>query len=344
MKENTIWRIASSPFLRIALLETCVGRLLDQQNPAAVNFRSIRAASIQNLTFLRFIEVSFPSVKFVDADTPFNENKSLSCFAVTIGKAKQKQALKLYKDPVDPKTFWMEVLFLRRLHHPNVANLKGHIFSDNHSGVLVEFSDYGTLFDLLHMDRFKQYRPLPLELQLHFAKDIALGLDYLRSLGVVHKRLKSSNIVVKSLDVAPGHHVILSDFGAGAQEPDHDTRTLLPFLVVVGSHFPSVSFAPTAPITSKFASYFNTLDIYAFGMLLWEIITCELPISYAPKIDTDAVRFLLCVLVRTDSETGDSAVWVACSSTGDSSVVSSRTRKHPQAVLAPRSQSTSFHP
>eukprot|EP01122_Echinamoeba_exundans_P007600 TRINITY_DN236_c0_g1_i4.p1 TRINITY_DN236_c0_g1~~TRINITY_DN236_c0_g1_i4.p1 ORF type:complete len:1103 (-),score=195.73 TRINITY_DN236_c0_g1_i4:4688-7939(-) len=226
----------------------------------------------EDIASIKHLEVSYSSVKYVDQDTPFNENKSLSCHAVTIGKSKQKQALKLYKDPVDPKTFWMEVLFLRRLHHPNVANLKGHIFSDNHSGVIVEYSDYGTLFDLLHMDRFKQFRPLPLELQLHFAKEIALGLDYLRGLGVIHKRLRSSNIVVKSLDLAPGNHVILSDFGASMQETDHDT----------------LSFAPTAPATSQFASYFNTLDVYAFGILLWEITTCELPLTYSPKVDPDS--------------------------------------------------------
>jgi serine/threonine protein kinase len=189
------------------------------------NFISNVTLRISHSFLLSNSEVSYSSIKYVDQDTPFNENKSVSCFPVTIGKSKQRQALKLYKDPVDPKTFWMEVLFLRRLHHPNVANLKGHIFSDNHSGVIVEYSDYGTLFDLLHMDRFKQFRPLPLELQLHFAKEIALGLDYLRGLGVIHKRLRSSNIVVKSIDLAPGNHVILSDFGASQQEADHDART-----------------------------------------------------------------------------------------------------------------------
>jgi serine/threonine protein kinase len=71
----------------------------------------------------------------------------------------------------------------RKLNHPNVTALRGFVHSNDHLGVLLDFSDYGTLFDVLHTARWKKVRPLPLDLVIQFAKDIALGLEYLSSIG-----------------------------------------------------------------------------------------------------------------------------------------------------------------
>jgi serine/threonine protein kinase len=114
----------------------------------------------------------------------------------------------------------------------------------------LDFSDYGTLFDILHTAKWKKVRPLPLELVIFFAKDIAHGLEYLNSLGmlpqlsvtlvvqltakylgVIHRKLKSENIVVKSLENGPGIHLLLSDFGvAGKDDNEGDPGMFVPLL------------------------------------------------------------------------------------------------------------------
>jgi hypothetical protein len=42
------------------------------------------------------------------------------------------------------------------------------------------------------------------------------------------------------------------------------------------------SFTPAVTNNNQFAKYVNTLGVYAFGVLLWEMITCRVPMSYAP--------------------------------------------------------------
>jgi len=89
------------------------------------------------------------------------------------------------------------------------------------------------------------------------ALDVAQGLEYLHSWGVVHRDLKSENLVLTS-DL----HVKLTEFGVGCLETEcdfqiHDTGT----------------YGWMAPEMINHKHYSKKVDVYSFGVVLWELVT-----------------------------------------------------------------------
>eukprot|EP00210_Caulerpa_lentillifera_P001160 g1116.t1 len=104
---------------------------------------------------------------------------------------------------------------------------------------------------------------------LHSALDIAKGLEYLHSLGIVHGDLKPDNVLCKSVDVHPrGSICKICDFGLSRRVGDilAETDTL-----------GMISYMPPELLRMGYVGRFT--DIYSFGMLLWEMATSDVPFS-----------------------------------------------------------------
>ena len=77
----------------------------------------------------------------------------------------------------------------------------------NHDVMLcsvMRFASNGSLFGLIHDGK----RELPLALQLSLLKDICLGMAYLHQQNVIHRDLKSANVLLDS-----ENRGLISDFG-----------------------------------------------------------------------------------------------------------------------------------
>ncbi|EMS11193.1 serine-threonine protein kinase, putative [Entamoeba histolytica HM-3:IMSS] len=126
-------------------------------------------------------------------------------------------------------------------------------------GILVDYMGEGTLQNYIGI----KSNELPMTMVLRFAKNINNALDVLHSRNIIHRDVKSPNVLLK---FNQQHQLIavLSDFGLSGpyDENEHcmvENPLWLPPEVLNTHHFLTAS------------------DIYAYGIILWEMITREKP-------------------------------------------------------------------
>jgi serine/threonine protein kinase len=160
------------------------------------------------------------------------------------------------RTPDIAERFRREAKIQARLNHPNIAHLYS-FFKDGESFYIVmEFVD-GTPFSKL--------TPMPWPQALVMFLEILEGLEYAHSLGVLHRDLKPDNIMA-----GPRGEVKIMDFGiAHVLGSVRQTREQS----IVGT----LQYICPELINSKEIS--PRSDIYSLGILLFELISGQLPFT-----------------------------------------------------------------
>ena len=127
---------------------------------------------------------------------------------------------------------------------------------------------------------------------LPILKQIALGLSALHEAGVVHRDLKPSNVLLD--DVDPGSVVAkISDFGISRFGRLDDAGTIDPEALTVGASTPNLTgtgallgtpcyMAPEAARGGR--SLDAAADVFAFGILAYEVLTGRAPFETLPVL------------------------------------------------------------
>ncbi|KAK9281295.1 hypothetical protein L1049_004192 [Liquidambar formosana] len=215
------------------------------------------------------------------------------------------------KQPDDE--FLAQVSMVSRLKHENFVELIGYCVDGNLRVLAYEFASNGSLHDILHGRKgVKGAQPGPVlswAQRVKIAVGAAKGLEYLHEKAaphVIHRDIKSSNVLLFDDDVAK-----IADFDLSNQAPDmaarlHSTRVLGTF----GYHAPE--YAMTGQLNAK-------SDVYSFGVVLLELLTGRKPVDHTlprgqqslvtwatPKLSEDKVR--QCVDTRLGGEYPPKAV------------------------------------
>ncbi|KAE9610067.1 putative dual-specificity kinase TKL-Pl-4 family [Lupinus albus] len=171
--------------------------------------------------------------------------------------------------------FIQEVVVWHKLDHPNVTKFIGatmgsaelQIQTDNGligmpsnvCCVVVEYLPGGTLKTFLIKNR---KRKLAFKVVIQLAVDLARGLSYLHSQKIVHRDVKTENMLLDK-----SRTVKIADFGVARVEASNpndmtgETGTL----------------GYMAPEVLNGNPYNRKCDVYSFGICLWETYCCDMP-------------------------------------------------------------------
>ena len=161
--------------------------------------------------------------------------------------------------------FQREAEVLASLNHPNVAAVYGLEKTPDCTALVMEFIDGDDLSQRIAGGA------IPMDEALAIAKQIAAALEAAHEQGIVHRDLKPANIKVR-----PDGSVKVLDFGlAKAMEPavaDGATAAITsPALTGVGTILGTAAYM--APEQAKGRSVDKRADIWAFGVILYEMVT-----------------------------------------------------------------------
>ncbi|XP_066974993.1 mitogen-activated protein kinase kinase kinase 13 isoform X7 [Macrobrachium rosenbergii] len=160
-----------------------------------------------------------------------------------------------------------DIQHLRKLNHPNIVQFMGVCTAAPCYCIVMEYCPYGALYNLL-----KDGRDIPPDRVASWAKEIASGMNYLHQHKIIHRDLKSPNVLIGS-----NQEVKISDFGTCREWNDVSTR---------------MSFAGTlawmAPEVIRNEPCNEKVDIWSFGVVLWELLTCEIPYR---DVDNSAIIY-----------------------------------------------------
>eukprot|EP01125_Pyxidicula_operculata_P020854 TRINITY_DN7831_c0_g1_i1.p1 TRINITY_DN7831_c0_g1~~TRINITY_DN7831_c0_g1_i1.p1 ORF type:complete len:2512 (+),score=475.63 TRINITY_DN7831_c0_g1_i1:325-7860(+) len=156
------------------------------------------------------------------------------------------------------REFRQEINVQARFSHPNVVNLMGICF--NPFSIILEFVPSGNMFDFIH----NYDVPILWNMKLRLARDLALGIQYLHGLtpAIIHNDMKSPNIMLASTDVSAPICAKVADFGLSKPYTGNPLTGRLVDLPVW-----------LAPEILAGKSYDTAVDTYAYGVILWELIT-----------------------------------------------------------------------
>uniref|UniRef100_A0A7N0TMT3 Protein kinase domain-containing protein n=1 Tax=Kalanchoe fedtschenkoi TaxID=63787 RepID=A0A7N0TMT3_KALFE len=173
-------------------------------------------------------------------------------------------------------SFRQEVAVWHKLDHPNVTKFVGATMgtsnlrlptrstsADDHPAraccVVVEYLNGGTLKNYLIRNRRKK---LPFKVVVQLALDLARGLSYLHSKKIVHRDVKTENMLLNAQRTLK-----IADFGVARVEAQNPRD-------MTGS---TGTFGYMAPEVLDGKPYNRKCDVYSFGICLWEIYCCDMP-------------------------------------------------------------------
>ena len=166
------------------------------------------------------------------------------------------------------KDFATELAIMVQLRSPRIVQVFGVVTTEpSWLGLVVEYCEGGDLREALDADDYAT--SVDEEQRRSWLSDIALGMAYLYSKGVEHRDLKSLNVL---LDGALRCKV--TDFGLGKSESLNTVATQS----TMGG---GAKGTPTymAPELLQSNIFTEKGDVYAYGMIVFEVLTGELPWS-----------------------------------------------------------------
>jgi hypothetical protein len=187
----------------------------------------------------------------------------------------------LATDPNRLARLQREAEVLASLNHPHIAQIHGLEDIGGTSALIMELVEGPTLADRL------VHGPLPLEEALSAAQQIADALEAAHERGVIHRDLKPANIKVR-----PDGTVKVLDFGlaksvepVGADaglslSPTITTPAMTQAGVILGTA------AYMSPEQARGATVDKRADVWAFGLVLYEMLTGRRLFDEATVADT----------------------------------------------------------
>ena len=156
--------------------------------------------------------------------------------------------------------FRREIEVMYKIHHPNVVKLYGHFEDNNYCYFIMEYIAKGNIFELIPHDNKKR---LNAKVVASLMKDVISAVYYLHHMKpiIIHRDIKPENVLLGDGLVAK-----LTDFGwSNYMQEDEKRQTVCGTPIYL------------APEIIKEDGHDEKVDIWCIGVLLFELITGNVP-------------------------------------------------------------------
>jgi serine/threonine protein kinase len=162
--------------------------------------------------------------------------------------------------------FRKEAFIMTQITDPHCVVLKGVCLDP--FALITEFVPYGDLYSIVNKpDKF----PMDWNLRLKISLDMAKGMQFMHAQQppIIHNDLKTPNVLMMSLDSTAPICAKVSDFGLSMQ---------------VSKMYKRLVDNPvwTAPEIMMGQTYTERADVYAYGVMLWELLERKQYFSHVP--------------------------------------------------------------
>ncbi|XP_058619148.1 raf-1 proto-oncogene, serine/threonine kinase a isoform X2 [Onychostoma macrolepis] len=172
--------------------------------------------------------------------------------------------------PEQFEAFRNEVAVLRKTRHVNILLFMGYMTKEN-LAIVTQWCEGSSLYKHLHVQEtnFQMFQLIDI------ARQTAQGMDYLHAKNIIHRDMKSNNIFLHE-----GLTVKIGDFGlatvkarwSGSQQVEQTSGSIL-------------WMAPEVIRMQDSNPYSSQSDVYSYGIVLFELMTGELPYSQIANRD-----------------------------------------------------------
>ena len=153
--------------------------------------------------------------------------------------------------------FKIEAKAAAALNHPNITTIHAIEEFNDEMFIVMEYIDGKELKEEIASN------PLPLTRVLDITTQIAEGLKAAHDKGIIHRDIKSANIMVTDAGDVKIMDFGLAKIGSGIQlTKEHSTLGTIPYM---------------SPEQAKGEDVDHRTDIWSFGVVLYEILTGEMP-------------------------------------------------------------------
>lgn len=182
-----------------------------------------------------------------------------------IDVAVKQLILRNMSDPTT-KDFEKEIEVHLKLRHPHIVQIYG-VTAQQPYGMVMEYMENGSLDTYLHNNPRDNVSWM---LKYKIAIAVCKGLSYLHKNNIIHRDLKSLNVLLNKFLEAK-----ICDFGLAKVKTETTSRTQ--------STSPKGTLQWLAPELLKLKPTYNEkTDIYSYGIVLWELASHEYPYDGTP--------------------------------------------------------------
>lgn len=173
------------------------------------------------------------------------------------------------------KKIYNEITIMEKIDHPNLISLMGWAEDDHNIYILSKYVEAGNLMYFLHDYRNSN---LSLSLKLSYIKQIALGLNYLHlsTPPIFHRDLKCLNILINNKSA----EVYITDFGLAKEITQS-------YLHKVNPKEGTILWMAPELLDNIETLYDPSADIYSFAIVIWEILTQQIPYYYGTQVTNE---------------------------------------------------------